>query len=61
MVKAGLLTKLPLVCWTKQEKNMIQKRCESQQITIANQSTEIGKLQAKINNMENENSMLKRN
>ena len=32
----------------KQEKDMLNKRCESQQITIANQSTEIGKLQAKI-------------
>jgi len=43
---------------TKQEKDMLNKRCESQQITIANQSTEIGKLQANICTLENEKSIL---
>ena len=32
----------------KQQKDMLNKRCNSQQMTIANQSAEIGKYQVQI-------------
>ena len=42
----------------KQQKDMLNKRCNSQQVTIANQSAEIGKYQVQIKDANQENSKL---
>ena len=42
----------------KQQKEMLNKRCNSQQVTIANQSAEIGKYQVQIKDANQENSKL---